>query len=156
MGSDDVLHGHELFRSLNVEEAHRLSAFSHAKTCEAGQTVFECDRPANHIFMLLRGSVSLKLPAAPSEFGIVVSKVGPGEIFGLSPLLDSPRYTTTAECTEPSEVLAIDAGPFRKLLHENCPVALDVLNRTARIYFTRYLEVLRNLQAVVNQIHLVR
>ncbi|MBU0982776.1 MAG: cyclic nucleotide-binding domain-containing protein [candidate division Zixibacteria bacterium] len=156
MSKNDTLKGHEIFKSLNVEETHKLSTFSSVKKFNTGENVFECGRPCTHVFMLMSGSVNLRLPGSPAEFSIVVSKVNKGELFGLSPLLDSKRYTTTAQCESDAEVLAIEAKPFRELLKGNCPVAMDVLNRTARIYFARYLDVLGNLQAVVNQIPLMR
>jgi len=154
--TSDTLRGHELFGSLSLEEANRLSGFSAAKTYEANETVFEHNKLGTHVFMLMKGGVNLRLPSDPSHFGIIVSQVAVGELFGLSPLLDSPRYTTMAQCTEPSEILVIEAKPFRELLRGNCPVAVDVLNRVARIYFSRYLNILSNLQAVVNQIPLAQ
>jgi len=156
MSADDTLKGHDLFRSLSVEEAHRLSGFSAKRRYEAGDTIFKCEQAGDHVYMLMKGTVNLRLPSEPADYGIVASKVKVGELFGLSPLLDSPQYTTTAQCTEATEVLAIEAQPFRELLRNNCPVAIDVLNRVARIYFARYLDVLKNLQAVVNQIPLMR
>ena len=156
MSSGDTLRGHDLFRSLTVEEAHRLSSFSAVKEYDTDQTVFECGKMCTHIFMLMKGSISLNLPADPPDSGIVVSQIEVGELFGLSPLLDAPRYTTSAHCTGPTTVLAIEARPFRELLKGNSTVAIDVLNRVARIYYSRYLGVLRNLQAVVKQIPLAR
>ena len=156
MGTDDALKGHELFRSLNVEETDRLSRFSSVKKLAADEVVFETGQAGSHVYMLMKGAVNLRLSTDPADFGIIVSRIKLGELFGLSPLLDSPRYTTTAVCSESAEVLAIEARPFRDLLNKNCPVAIDVLNRVARIYFARYLDILKNLQAVVNQIPLTR
>lgn len=106
--------------------------------------------------MLMEGSVYLRLPANPPEFSFVISKIEKGEIFGLSRLLDSPRYTTTAQCVEAAEILSIEAQPFRELLKQNCPVGLHIINQVAHIYFSRYIDVLKNLQAVVSQIPLIR
>ena len=153
---DRLLKGHELFGALNVDEVHRISSFSSVKEYQAHETVYEHDQPCSHLFMLMEGSVYLQLPANPPEFSFLVSKLEKGELFGLSSLLNSPRYTVTAQCYQPTKVLAIEAKPFRKLLETNCPVGLDIMNRVAQIYFTRYLEVLKSLQGVVSQIALVR
>jgi len=156
MDSNQLLKGHELFRSLTIEEADSLSNFSTTRRFDTGQLIFNFNAPSTHVYMLMNGAVDLRLPGDPGGSELVVSKIAIGELFGLSTLLDSDHYTTAAQCTAPSEVLAIEAKPLRDLLHQNCPVALEVLNQVARIYFSRYLGLLSNLQSVVNQIHLVR
>lgn len=152
---DKTLKGHELFASLNVDEVNKLSAFSSMKEYDAEETIFEINQTSSHFYMLMEGTVYLQLPANPPEFSFAVSKISIGELFGLSPLLNSPRYTSTAKCYTKTKVLSIEAKPFRDLLHSNCPAGLDIMNRVARIYFNRYLEVLKKLQDVVSHISLV-
>ncbi len=156
MGIDNMLKGHELFASLNVDEIDRLSAFSSIKEYVRDESIFTYDQASSHFYMLMEGTVYLQLPANPPEFSFAVSKIEKGELFGLSPLLNSPRYTSTARCFSPVEALSIEAKPFRDMLRENCPAGLDIINNVARIYFTRYLSVLQRLQDVVSQISLVR
>ena len=153
---DKMLKGHELFASLNVDEVNKLSTFSSVKEYKADEMIFELNQSCSHFYMLMEGVVYLQLPANPPEFSFTVSKIEIGELFGLSPLLNSPRYTSTAKCYEKTKVLSIEAKPFRDLLLENCPAGLDIINRVARIYFTRYLEVLKRLQDVISHISLIR
>jgi signal-transduction protein with cAMP-binding, CBS, and nucleotidyltransferase domain len=156
MSIDRMLKGHELFQSLNVDEVNRLSTFSSVKEYSAGEVIFEYNQASSHFFMLMEGTVYLQLPANPPEFSFAVSKLEKGELFGLSPLLDSPRYTSSAHCYSSAKVLSVEAKPFRDMLRMNCTAGLDIMNRVARIYFTRYLEILKRLQDVVGQISLVR
>jgi signal-transduction protein with cAMP-binding, CBS, and nucleotidyltransferase domain len=155
MGIDRVLRGHDVFQSLSIEQSHALSEFSALKQLESGETVFKYDVKAGHIYMLMKGAVELRLPAQQNDFSMVISKVEIGELFGLSPLLDSPRYTTTAECTAATEVLSIEARPLRELLRQNQHVGFEIINQVAHIYFSRYIEVLKNFQSIVNQISLI-
>lgn len=156
MGIDTMLKGHELFQSLNVDEVSRLSTFSSVKEYQSGEAIFEYNRASSHFYMLMDGTVYLQLPANPPEFSLAISKLEKGELFGLSPLLKSPRYTSTAQCYTDAKALSVEAKPFRELLLLNCPAGLDIMNRVARIYFIRYLDVLKRLQDVVSQISLVR
>ena len=153
---EKMLKGHELFNSLNVDEVNRLSTFSSVKEYTAGEMIFEYNQASSHFFMLMEGTVYLQLPANPPKFSFAVSKLEKGELFGLSSLLNSPRYTSTAQCHTEAKVLSIEAKPFRDLLGLNCPAGLDIMNRVARIYYTRYLDVLKRLQDVVSQISLIR
>ncbi|MEW5994706.1 MAG: cyclic nucleotide-binding domain-containing protein, partial [Candidatus Zixiibacteriota bacterium] len=116
MTVERVLKGHDLFRSLSIEEANQVSKFSSVKKYEAGENIFEFNGFSHHVYMLMSGAVQLRLPASPPDVSFVISKIEKGELFGLSPLLDSDRYTATAQCAEPAEVLAIEAKPFRELL----------------------------------------
>jgi signal-transduction protein with cAMP-binding, CBS, and nucleotidyltransferase domain len=156
MSLDGILKGHDLFRSLSVEQAHAISDFSSVRKCEANETVFSHNAPAGHIYMLMEGAVDLRLPAEGQDFSLVISKIEKGELFGLSPLLDSPRYTATAQCVAATELLSIEAKPFRELLKRNHLVGFEIINQVAHIYFKRYIEVLKKLQGVVGQVSLIR
>ncbi len=153
---DRILKGHDLFQSLSVDDAHQISTFSSVKNYAVGEMVFRLGEAAAHVYMLLEGSVNLRLPARPEDFSIVISKIEHGELFGLSPLLDSARYTATAQCSESTELLSIEAEPFREMLKRNEVAGYNIINQVAHIYFTRYIEVLKSLQGVVAQVSLIR
>ncbi len=153
---DQVLKGHDLFATLTVDEIHKLSSFASEKEFRAGETIFEYNQYCSHLYMLNEGSVYLQLPANPTEFSFAISKIEKGELFGLSPLLEATRYTATAKCYEATKVLSIEAQPFRELLKLNSLVGLDIINRIARIYYVRYLNLLKRLQDIVSQVSMVR
>jgi signal-transduction protein with cAMP-binding, CBS, and nucleotidyltransferase domain len=155
MSIDMMLKGHELFASLNVDEINQLSNFSSMKEYNAQETIFKYNQPSSHFYMLMEGIVYLKLPVNPEGLGFAISKVEKGELFGISSLLKSERYTSTAECYEDTKTLSIEAKPFRELLQSNCPTGMEIITQVAHIYFTRYIEVIKKLQDVVNQITLV-
>ena len=153
---DQVLKGHELFATLNVDEIHKLSKFASERKFKAGETIFEYRQVCNHFFMLNTGVVYLQLPAKPKEFSFAISKLEKGELFGLSPLLNATRYTASAKCYEASKVLSIEAKPFRELLRQNSLAGLDIFNQLASIYYARYLNLLKKLQDIVSQVSVVR
>jgi len=156
MSTDGILRGHDLFRSLGLEKAFAAKDFTSVKKYRAGETVFSYNDAAGHVYMLMTGGVELRLPSQHQNLSLVISTMEKGELFGLSPLLDSKRYTATAKCTEESELLLIEAKPFRELLKENSLVGFGIMNNVAHIYFNRYVNVLKNLQDVVAQISLIR
>ena len=156
MNIDGILKGHDIFQSLSLDEAHQISEISSVKEFNAGENIFSYGQKAEHVYILMKGSISLRLPAENNDYSLVISKVEKGELFGLSPLLDSPRYTATAQCEEASEILFVEAKPLRELLRRDYHAGFDVMNRVAHIYFNRYINVLKNLQGVVSQISLIR
>ena len=155
MSIDTMLKGHELFASLNVDEMNQLSSFSFVKEFKANDTIFEYNQPSSHFYMLMEGLVYLQLPANPPEFNFTISKVKKGELFGISPLLKSQRYTSTAQCYKDTKVLSVEAKPFNEMLQVNCRAGMNIINRVAHIYFTRYVDVIKRLQDMVNQVTLM-
>jgi CRP-like cAMP-binding protein len=151
---ETVLRGHDLFRSLDIGEAHRISSFSAVRRYEANEMIFEQGVPGAHVFMLMKGTVNLQLPTKPKDLSLVISRIKEGELFGLSPLLGSKKYTASAQCMAAAEVLSIEAQPFIDILKSNAAVGQNVMQRVASIYFTRYIELLKSLHGVVNQLAL--
>jgi hypothetical protein len=49
-------------------------------------------------------------------------------------------------------VLAIEAAPLRALLERNSLVGLHIMSVAAQAYFTRYVETLKRVQKVINEI----
>lgn len=155
MSIGGILRGHDLFAALGVEDVDRISSFSRVEPFDADQTIFEHRAPGSHVYLLLEGHVYLRIGADPGELGIIASKVEKGEIFGLSPMLGAERYTASAHCRTTSSALAIEARPFRDLLRSDCSAGFQVMNHVAHVYFERYMNVLTNLQAIVNQLPLI-
>ena len=149
MGNEMILKGHDVFASLTVDEMHDLSAFSSVKEFRELEVIFESNQEASHFYILMDGVVYLQLSGNLPEFSIPISKVEKGELFGISPLLQSPRYTLTAQCYKDARVLAVEAKPFRELLRQNRLAGVDIITRIANIYFTRYLDLIKRFQNVV-------
>ena len=147
-----ILQGHELLKNLTMEEVDRISKFSERKKYKENETIFLHEAEAAHVYILLKGRVFLRLPAKPEEFRIVIARIEEGELFGLSPLLGSAKYTSEAQCPQDTEVLAIDAHALREQLQADCLAGFYIMNEVAQAYFTRYVELLGRLQGIVTQI----
>ena len=152
MSVANILQGHELLKNLTMEEVEKINQFSERKKFKKNQTIFLHGADAVQSYILLKGRVLLRLPAKPDEFRIVIARIEEGELFGLSPLLGSQKYTAEAQCAEDTEVLAIDAVQLRGLLQADCLAGFYIMNEVAQAYFTRYVELLGRLQGIVTQI----
>lgn len=152
MSVASILQGHELLKNLTMEEVDRISKFSERKKFKKNATIFLHGADAAQTYILLKGRVLLRLPAKPDEFRIVIGNIDEGELFGLSPLLGSAKYTAEAQCAVASEVLAIDAQELRGLLQADCLAGFYIMNEVAQVYFSRYNELLGRLQGIITQI----
>jgi CRP-like cAMP-binding protein len=147
-----MLTGHELFRSFLPNEIEEISAFSSARRLDKGQVIYRPDRKATHIFVLLEGEVQLRLPTGHDDTGIVVTRVGHGELFGIAPLLGADGYTTSACCTKASKVMFIEARPLLQMLLANPLAGQQVMAAVARIYFDRYQIMIGRIRKVINEL----
>jgi len=152
MSVESILKGHELFRNLRLEDVNRISGFSELRAYDKGDTIFLKGQQGDKVYILQEGVVYLRLPASPEEFRIVVAKLEKDDLFGLSPLLGSEIYTVEAQSAEDCEVLAIDARKFRGLLEDSAVSGFYIMSEVARVYFERYVELLKRLQNIVLQI----
>jgi len=150
-----MIKGYDLFRSLPVESVEKISRFSSLKEYKKGETVYKSEVPATHLFMLVKGLVHLRLPAQSHEFSMIVSRIEPPYLFGLAPLMGGQRYTVTAECAQNCEILAIEAKPLQAMLRENLQAGYLIMGEVAKAYSERYMELLKRLQEILNQIPVV-
>jgi len=152
MASDKMLTGHAFFRSLLPEQVERIRGFSSTRTLEKGTTIYNPDRKATHVFVLLEGDVHLLMPGVGDRRGLLVDRVGKGEFFGIAPLLDADRYTTKAQCVKNCKVLFIEAKPLLKVLSEFPAVGRQIMTAVARAYFDRYQSLMERVQRILTDL----
>lgn len=146
-----MIKGHELFSALSFEEVEAVSGFSALAEYQPGDNVYRRGGFGSHLFVLVKGRLSLLLPSADEESSLCIGRLDRGEIFGLAPLLGFERYTTTARITEPSSVLAIEVLQLRKVFEANPRLGMRVMNLAARAYYSRYLDLLHRVQGILNE-----
>ena len=147
-----MLKGHDLFRSLPLEDVEEISAFSSIKSYVKEETIHRRGEPATHTYILVEGRVNLLVPGWTHEPSLVVARVAKGELFGIAPLLGAESYTSTAQCRSDCEVLAIEARPLKEILGRNAAVALHLMGKVAQAYFERYAENLERLQRILKEV----
>jgi CRP-like cAMP-binding protein len=103
----------------------------------AGQTVFSAGEPATALYLLITGSVDLYdvisdlvLPGGSREF--FLDSIGPGEVFGISALVEPYSYTLTARAATDLDLVRLDGAELRRLLGQHADLAQAVLGQTTK------------------------
>ena len=148
----NLLKGYGPFKTMNESELAKLSRFATVRSYGKDETVFTHDSAGTHIYMLVEGRIRLWMPASSGEFSLVIGHIQRGEMFGLSPLIGSRRYTTTARCAVPSEILAVEASSLQSLLEENRETGFHFMKSVSEAYFARYIESLKRFQSILDHI----
>ena len=122
-----------LLAELTTEEIAALAELSTARQYEVGQRIIGAGEPANSLFFLQSGMVSVKLPS-----GVRLASLGPGMEFGEMAILESRRSAdvwadTQVKCLE----LPLDAFADYRKLHPQ--IALQVMRNLAALLARRLI-----------------
>ncbi|MGA8830920.1 MAG: cyclic nucleotide-binding domain-containing protein, partial [Desulfomonilaceae bacterium] len=80
----------KLFSDLSVEAINEIKTYVVEESHDQGTTLFRQDDPADYFFTLMEGRVELAI-GKQGEIDYTVNQ--PGEIFGLSSMVDRESYT---------------------------------------------------------------
>jgi CRP-like cAMP-binding protein len=138
----------EVFEFLRPEQVNAISEASEKIDCRAGETLYEMGAPADHLYTVLEGEVSLRIPGN-GGVSMVIDQVTKGGMFGSCVCFNRKSYALTAHCTQDSRLLKIDSAALKKLMDEDLILGYGLQTRISEIYFHRYIETMRKLQAIV-------
>ena len=122
-----------LFAELTESEIAALADLSTARSYDAGQRIVSAGEPANSLFFLQSGMVSVKLPS-----GVRLASLGPGMEFGEMAILEQRRSAdvwadTAVKCLE----LPLDALTGYRRLHPQ--IGLQIMRNLASLLAKRLI-----------------
>ncbi|HEX6303490.1 MAG TPA: cyclic nucleotide-binding domain-containing protein [Anaerolineales bacterium] len=142
MVTPDLLRYYPLFSIFNPEQLKNIAQIAEEATFGRGVIIFQEGGPAEAVFILLRGSVELYFtveveykPELRKELFFDVIK--PGEVFGISALIQPNGLTATARVAHPSRVVRIDAGALLALCEQDDEAAFQLMHRVAQAAMER-------------------
>ncbi len=114
-GAVMIIERAELFSDLSVELINDIKTYVSEESFDKGAVLFRQDDPADYFFFFLEGRVELVI-GTQGQIDYTVNH--PGEIFGLSSMVERERYTADAKCTAPTKVAKIDKKRLTQLLEK--------------------------------------
>ncbi|MCA9263018.1 MAG: cyclic nucleotide-binding domain-containing protein [Planctomycetales bacterium] len=90
-----TLQNMEMLQGISAAELEQIVAISEEVEFSEGAVIFRENNPAENIFLIVDGSVSLEI-CAPGVGCRKILTVGQGQLLGCSPILENARYTATA------------------------------------------------------------
>lgn len=118
MVSPELLRRYPFFAMLNDEQVKAIAIIAEEKTCPKDTILITEDQPATKLFLLLEGDVDL-VYSGGGEGAIVnalVGSIAPGEIFGVSSLIEPYKYISSAKTTVPVKYIELDGSALRALM----------------------------------------
>jgi CRP-like cAMP-binding protein len=142
----------QVFGFLRPDQIDSLSNKAEVIKLEAGQPAYRRGDSADFLYVVLRGEVTLRLSGKDGVSVLVDQLTKPGSMFGacISPSIET--CVLTAQCEQDTELLKIEKSALKQLLDDDPRMGYAIQSRIAEIYFNRYVEAMRKLQAVVMNI----
>lgn len=115
MSSPELLRRYPFFASLTEEQLKAIAMIAEEKTYPKNTILVKENTPATILALLMEGDVDL-IFSGGGEGAIVnalVGSIAPGEVYGVSSLIEPYRYTASAKATMPVRVIEIDGAALR-------------------------------------------
>jgi CRP/FNR family transcriptional regulator len=117
---------------VSLELKSRLMADGRRRTYDENTIVFERGDAADHLPIVISGSVKMiRMPEPGKE--IIIGSFHAGEMFAVPPVFDGEPYPSTAIATERTELLQIKRNDFLKLISESPEFAFQVIAWTCEM-----------------------
>ena len=143
-----TLDAHEVFGFLRPDQLDTISSAAEVISVKAGDIVYSKGEDVTHFYTVLDGQVALRLPGRDRN-DVIIDHLDKGAMFGSCICFKLDNYALTAQCIEDSKLLRIDAAAFSKMMDRDPRTGYSIQTRFSEIYFKRYVETMRRLQAIV-------
>ena len=148
MPVEERLSSHDVFSYLRPEQIDVLSDATEVVQYKAGDTVYYRGKRGEYMYVVLEGEVSLRLPGK-GGVTIPIDVATPGVMFGACQCFDISTYAVTAQCVEDSKLIKIAASVLRHMMDDDLLMGYVIQRHISHVYFERYLETMKKLQAIV-------
>jgi CRP-like cAMP-binding protein len=102
-----------LFSELSPESLTRVIEEARLVEHEAGAVVYRKNDPSDALYVVVSGAVSV---LSDGESRVEITRLGEGEVLGVTSLVENELRSTTAEATERTELLRIDRALIAELV----------------------------------------
>jgi CRP-like cAMP-binding protein len=128
---DAVLRRVWLFSQLDPSEIEQIRLLARPRRCQPRETVVRQGDDSGDLYAVLAGR--LKASAANAEGDeMVLSILGPGDVFGEIALLDQQPRSATVSALEPCDLLVIERRALRELLLRVPALSLSLMRVMAK------------------------
>ena len=120
MISPEVLRRYPFFGHLEPSQLKAIAMIAEEMVFQENEYILEEGQPADSFYLLMDGNIDLifvsKDELHPEHSKVFnVGEINPGEVFGISALIEPYLYSSTAQATSVGKCIKIDAVALRAL-----------------------------------------
>ena len=120
-----------LFSELSREELERISRVAIPRSFPAGVRVFHEGDQSDACYLVRSGDLRVTREHSDGR-AIALATLGPGDIFGELAMLDGQARSASVETLSDSELLALPAADFRRLLGQHSQISVKLIAALTR------------------------
>jgi CRP-like cAMP-binding protein len=132
----DVFDQLPLFNGLSAAQLRLLRPLFIPSEFYPGMVLFEQGDPADHLFLVVTGEVTIRYKPEDGP-PIIVTRVHSGGVVGWSAALGNRVYTSGAVCSDCAQMLRLRGSDLRRLCEDDPETGILVLERLAWIIAER-------------------
>jgi CRP/FNR family transcriptional regulator, cyclic AMP receptor protein len=139
MISLELLRRYPFFAMLNEEQLKAIAMIAEEKTYPKDTLLVKENAPANKLTLLVDGDVDL-IYSGGGEGAItnaLVGSIAPGEMLGVSSLIEPYTYISSARATMPVKVVEIDGNAVRSLMQADEQLGYILMRNVAAAVLER-------------------
>jgi CRP-like cAMP-binding protein len=132
MISIEMLRKYPFFGRLGYEQLKALAMIGEELKFSDSQVIIEEGKPAEALFFLLEGSVSLFHPVSASvQTEVPVCDINPGEVFSISALIEPHTLTSTARSSGESRVIRLAVQDLKAAFSKDATLECQMIRCVA-------------------------
>ncbi len=133
MISPELLRRYPYFGQLNDEQLKAIAMIAEEKSFPKGILLVKENTPANKLMLLLEGDIDLVYSGGGegAVCNALVGSIAPGEVLGVSSLIEPYLYTASSRTTVPVKVIEIDGVALRALMAKDTDLGYTLMRNTA-------------------------
>jgi CRP/FNR family transcriptional regulator, cyclic AMP receptor protein len=142
MISPELLRRFPFFNFMNDAQLKAVAMIAEERDHKIGSGIIEANTPANSLYFLIEGSAAYYYmvttehdPYYKHEY--YISDFNPGEIFGISALVEPYMYTAAVRAEKPCKVIKIDASALRALCELDLKLSCGLMSAVAKAAMER-------------------
>ena len=138
------------FEDLDEDTLQLLEPLFYRFNCPAGTVVFEQGDPAVYLYMLQRGTVTVRYKPYDGP-PINLTQIPAGGVFGWSAVVGNPAYTSGAVAKEDLDAIRVRGADLRGLAVQHPKVGRIILDKLAAKVSTRWKDSTRQARQILEE-----
>jgi CRP-like cAMP-binding protein len=148
MISPEVLRRYPFFAGLSHEQILSLAKVGSELDVEAEHYFFHEEDRLDSFYLVTEGAIAIVIEVPDQDVehklagqltgeletkDVVISAIGPGEVFGWSALVPPHMATTSGKATTPCRVIAFDSEELLEIFEDDCQFGYLMIQKAAQI-----------------------
>jgi CRP-like cAMP-binding protein len=133
MISPEIIRRYPFFAGLSLDQINTLAKVADEEEVKAGHFFLNEGEEVPYLYFVLEGTVNVVIELPKMDREIIVTSVGPGEVFAWSALVPPHTATASVKATTPCHVVAIDCRKLLEAFEDDYQFGYVMMTKAAQV-----------------------